>query len=191
MMTTEFERHWWSLGLRGLLAVVFGLVSLIWPNLALGALVLLFGVCALADGVIVTIEAWRKQGSGLWWLLLLLGGIGVGLGIWALSLYGSIPPLLSYLVVPWAIITGLIEIIASLGSHGRLRMLAVGGVISVAFAVMLVMFPITSLVTMIWLIGAFALVIGILLMVIALQARALGQFKLVDVASNGAILAVK
>jgi uncharacterized membrane protein HdeD (DUF308 family) len=190
-MKTELERQWWSLGLRGLLAVLFGLVSLMWPSLALGMLVLLFGVCALVDGVILAVEAWRKQGSGLWWLLLSLGVIGTGLGLWALSLYGSMPPLLVYLVVPWTIVTGLIEIIASLGSHGRLRMLAVGGVISIAFAVVLVAFPITSLVTMIWLVGVFALAIGALLMVIALQARALGQFKSVGINSNGAVLAAK
>ena len=176
-MKTELERQWWSFALRGLLAVLFGLVSLIWPSKTIGALVLLFGAFALVDGVIVTIEALRKQGGGLWWLLLLQGVIGVGFGIWALSSRGLTLPLLSYLVVPWAIITGVLEIVTALGSHGRLRMLAYGGAVSIGFAIVLVVFPSTSLVTVIWLIGAFALVIGILLMVIALQARTSGQLK--------------
>jgi uncharacterized membrane protein HdeD (DUF308 family) len=176
-MKTELERQWWSFGLRGLLAVLFGLVSLIWPSKTIGALVLLFGAFALVDGLIVTVEALRKQVGGLWWLLLLQGVIGVGFGIWALSSRGLTLPLLSYLVVPWALITGVLEIIVGLGSHGRLRMLSYGGVVSIAFAVVLVVFPSTSLVSVIWLIGAFALVIGVLLMVIALQARASGHLK--------------
>jgi uncharacterized membrane protein HdeD (DUF308 family) len=176
-MKAELERQWWSFGLRGVLAVLFGVVSLIWPSKTIGALVLLFGAFAFVDGVILTIEALRKQGGGLWWLLLVQGAIGIGFGVWALLPRGLTLPLLSYLVVPWAVITGLLEIITGLRSHGRLRMLAFGGAISIAFAMVLVVFPSTSLVTVIWLIGVFALVVGILLMVIAAQARASGQLK--------------
>ena len=168
--------HWWALALRGAIAILFGLAALLRPDIALGALILLFGAYALVDGVFAIVGVFGgTRGGTPRWLLLIEGIAGILAGIIAFVLPGLTAILFLYLIAAWAVITGIFEIATAI----RLRQqvtgewaLIVGGVLSVLFGVILaVIGPVAGLLSLIWLIGIYALVFGILMLITAFQVR--------------------
>ena len=167
--------HWWALALRGVIAILFGLAALLRPDIALGALILLFGAYALVDGVFAIVGVFRGTRAGTpRWLLLLEGVVSVLAGIIAFVYPGLTAIALLYLVAVWAIITGLAEIATAI----RLRQeitgewaLILGGIFSVLFGVLLAVLPGVGILSLIWLIGAYAVVFGVLLLIVAFQVR--------------------
>jgi len=140
-----FSSNWWSLALRGLAALILGVLTFAWPEISLTALVFLFGAYALVDGLFTAVAALgAPEGYGSWWALLLEGVFGVAAGILAFFWPGITALVLLYLIAAWAVVTGVFEIIAAV----RLRelitgewMLALGGVVSVLFGVLLAAWP--------------------------------------------------
>jgi uncharacterized membrane protein HdeD (DUF308 family) len=167
--------HWWALALRGVIAILFGLAALLRPGMALVALILLFGAYALVDGIFAVVGVFGGTRSGTpRWLLLLEGVISILAGIIALIFPGLTAVALLYLVVAWAIVTGLVQIATAI----RLRQeitgewaLILGGVLSVIFGLLLAVLPGVGILSLIWLIGAYAVVFGILLLITAFRVR--------------------
>jgi uncharacterized membrane protein HdeD (DUF308 family) len=167
--------HWWALALRGVIAVLFGLAALLRPGIALAALILLFGAYALVDGVFAIVGVFGGTRSGTpRWLLLLEGAVGILAGIIAFVFPGLTAIALLYLVAAWAVITGLAEIAMAI----RLRQeitgewaLILGGILSVLFGLLLAVLPGVGILSLIWLIGAYAVVFGALLLITAFQVR--------------------
>jgi uncharacterized membrane protein HdeD (DUF308 family) len=168
--------HWWALALRGAIAILFGLAALLRPGIALEALILLFGAYALVDGVFAIVGVFGgTRGGTPRWLLLVEGIAGILAGIIAFVLPGLTAILFLYLIAAWAVITGISEIAMAI----RLRQeitgewaLIVGGALSVLFGVILaVIGPVAGLLSLIWLIGIYALAFGILLLITAFQVR--------------------
>jgi uncharacterized membrane protein HdeD (DUF308 family) len=168
--------HWWALAIRGGIAIIFGLAALLRPDIALEALILLFGAYALVDGVFAIVGVFGgTRGGTPRWLLLIEGIAGILAGIIAFVLPGLTAVVLLFLIAAWAIITGVFEIATAI----RLRQeitgewaLIVGGALSILFGVLLaVIGPVAGLVSLIWLIGVYAVAFGILMLITAFQVR--------------------
>ncbi len=167
MSAHSLARNWWLVVLRGLVSVLLGLTAIIWPNLALTALVFLLGIYLLGDGLLaVSAGLSRHNGSQVWWLLLVEGSVGILAGVLALLSPSLTAITLLYLVAAWAILTGMTAIVSAI----RLRkdiadegLLALSGVLSVVLGMILVIWPGATALAAVWLIGAYALVSGLLL----------------------------
>jgi uncharacterized membrane protein HdeD (DUF308 family) len=138
-------RNWWVVLLRGVAGVAFGIITVMAPGISLAALVLLWGAYAFADGVLALVTAIRRVGEGgRWWLLLLEGLVGIAAGVLTLLIPSITAIALLYLIAAWALVTGALEIAAAI----RLRkvisnewLLALSGVASLIFGVLLIVFP--------------------------------------------------
>jgi uncharacterized membrane protein HdeD (DUF308 family) len=184
---------WWSLLIRGIVAVLFGLAALLWPGLTVLLLVSLFGAYALIDGVISVGTAFRERKVvSQWWLLLIEGLVGIAIGVITFVWPAITALILLYLIAIWAIVTGLFEIGAafsgqerstgflgqgrSMGFSGQGRMgrewtLAVAGIISVILGILLIAQPGAGLLTVVLFVAIYAIVFGILLIIRAFQFR--------------------
>lgn len=165
---------WWSLVLRGLAGLAFGILSLVAPGISLAALVLCFGAYAFVDGIFALVMAFRKSERGRWVALSLQGIIGVAAGLAALLLPIVTALALVYLVATWAIITGVLEIVTAV----RLRkviegewLLGLSGLLSVVLGASLALFPGPGALALVVWIAAYAVVSGTVLIVLGIRAR--------------------
>jgi uncharacterized membrane protein HdeD (DUF308 family) len=178
--------NWWSLVIRGLVAILLGLVTFVWPGITLGALVLLFGAYALLDGVLAIAGAWKASRAHERWGVLLLEGLA---GIIAAAITVLWPAITTFalicVIAAWAAVTGIFQIVAAVRLRKAITgewLLALSGVASVAFGVMLMMWPITgALVIALW-VGAYALISGVVLVALGLRLRS--WMKLPDAGSR-------
>lgn len=169
-----FARHWWVLLIRGILAVLFGIMAFALPGLTLVTLVLLYGVYVLADGL----TALWGGGRSRTWSLVLVGILGVIVGIYTFIYPGITTIALLYLIAAWAIVRGIFEIITAIQLRKEIRnewVLIIGGVISILFGVVLVANPAAGALAMVWVIGAYALVFGVLMIALAFRVRGVSQ----------------
>jgi uncharacterized membrane protein HdeD (DUF308 family) len=172
-------RDWWVLLLRGLAGIIFGVLTFIWPATSLAALVLLFGAYAFADGVFALINGIReRRANDYWWVLLLHGILGIAAGVVTFLWPGITALALLYIIAAWALVIGALEIAAAI----RLRkviegewLLALAGLASVVLGVLLFLFPGPGALAMVIWIGAYALVAGVLLVVLAFRLRSWGH----------------
>ena len=168
--------HWWALALRGAIAILFGLAALLRPEIALQALILLFGAYALVDGVFAIVGIFGgTRGGTPRWLLLIEGIAGILAGLIAFMLPGLTALLLLYLIAAWAIITGIFEIATAIRLRREIRgewALILGGALSVLFGVILIVVsPFAAILSLVWLIGVYAVAFGILMLITAFQVR--------------------
>jgi uncharacterized membrane protein HdeD (DUF308 family) len=178
MIDTEIStRHWWAFALRGVAAILFGLLAFILPGATLTVLVLLWGAYVLVDGVLALVSAFRTDHDHRWGLLL-EGVVGVGAGLVTFLLPGLTALVLLYIIAAWALLTGVLELVAAV----RLRKviqnewwLVLGGIASVLFGLVLLAAPGAGALAVVWLIGAYAIVFGILLIGLSLRLHSIGQ----------------
>jgi uncharacterized membrane protein HdeD (DUF308 family) len=168
-MFSFWSRYWWVPVVRGLVAIALGVFAFVWPIATITALVLVFGVVALVDGVLAIaagIAARRLMSD--WWVLLLQGFVGIAIGILTV-VYPSITALaFVVLIAVWAIGVGVLQIVAAVKLRRDISggwWLALGGVLGVAFGILLVSNPVGGGVGVVWLIGTFALVWGAMLII--------------------------
>jgi uncharacterized membrane protein HdeD (DUF308 family) len=174
-MVIVLARNWWALVLRGLFAMLFGIMALAWPGITLGALVLLYGAYALADGVfaIAAVMAGRTGGRP-WWSLLVEGLVGIAVGIMTFAWPGITALVLLYLIAAWAFVTGIFEIVAAIRLREEIRgewLLALSGILSILFGLALVVYPGAGALAVVWLIGAYAIAFGALLIALGFRLR--------------------
>jgi uncharacterized membrane protein HdeD (DUF308 family) len=169
----ELPRHWWVVALRGLAAIVFGILAFVWPGVTLAVLVLLFGAYAIVDGALALYTAVRSGGKNLW-VPLFEGVIGMVAGLVAFFLPGLTALALLFVIAAWAILTGIMEVIAAV----RLRRiinnewaLILSGVLSVIFGLLLVAQPGAGALAVVWLIGIYAVIFGVALLAFAWRRR--------------------
>ena len=150
---------------RGLAAILFGILALVWPGLTLAVLVYLFGFFAVISGIVAVAAALRNREMHGWGALLFEGILGILAGVVALVWPGITALAFLYLLAAWAIITGILQLIAPLAfpmSVGRGVLTALSGVLSIVFGVLIAAQPASGLLTVVWLIGIYAIVVGIL-----------------------------
>jgi uncharacterized membrane protein HdeD (DUF308 family) len=171
-MLHSLARNWWALALRGLVAVLFGLLTFLLPGITLVTLVLLFGAYALVDGFFNLIAFFREPSHH--WAFLVEGIIGVIAGILKFVWPAITAMVLLYLIAFWAIFTGVFEIVAGIRLRKAIAnewLLIVMGVLSLLFGVFILFAPgAGALATVLW-IGAYALVFGIILLALAFRLR--------------------
>lgn len=173
-MFEALVNKWWVLALRGILGILFGIVALVFPGITLAALVLLLGAYAVADGVLALITAVGGDGKDRLWYVL-EGIIGIGLGILVFAYPVISERALIYVIAAWAILTGIVEIMAGFELPiSRDWLLALAGLASVVFGVLVFMNPAAGALSIVWLIGIYAIVFGGLLVGLAFRLRGLG-----------------
>jgi uncharacterized membrane protein HdeD (DUF308 family) len=170
-------RNWWVLVVRGVLAVVFGILAFVLPGATVAALVILFGAFMLVDGLFALVSAWRRADRRTsWWPFVLEGLSGIAIGVITFMWPGVTAFALLYLIAAWAFVTGVFEIVAAIRLRKEIRgelVLALIGLASIIFAVLVILFPGEGAVAIVWAIGAYAVVFGILLIVLGLRLRRL------------------
>jgi len=179
MLLRLLSRHWWVLALRGLLAVIFGILALIWPATTVRVLVILFGIYAIVDGLFSLLSALaNRRRQGAWWLLLIEALAGIAAGILALIWPQVTAFVLLYLIAAWAILTGVLQLIVAFRLRRQVEgewFLVLAGAVSIILGLLLAFQPGSGLIAVVWFIGAYAIVFGILLIVLGFRLRALRQ----------------
>ena len=176
---TQLSRNWWHFAVRGVLAIVFGVLALAWPEAAKTALVLLFGAFVLANGLFTVVTGVQsREYFKQWWALVLEGLTGIVIAVLMFIWPGIAGQALLYVIAAWAILTGIFEIMAAI----ELRNVIVGesvltlyGLLSIVFGVLLFMFPSAGATGIVWAIGFFAIFGGIMEIVFAFRLRDLGR----------------
>lgn len=171
--------HWWTLALRAVAAIVFGILALLLPGLTLLALVLLFGWYAILDGLLTLLAARAAaRHGGRWWWLGIEGLAGLAAGVAAIVLPDLTATVLMVIIGVWAIATGISEIVTAFRLRRTIENeleLVLAGVLSVAFGLVAVAVPGVGALALVWLIGAYAIVFGIVLLALAIRVRGEGE----------------
>ena len=179
-MIEHITRNWWVPLIRGVAATLFGIMALFWPGITLEVLVLFFGAYALVDGVFALLAGLTASGTdtGLRWALVVTGVAGIIIGLVTFFWPGITATLLLAFIITWAIVTGISEIVAAV----RLRavidnewLYILSGVASVVFGVLALIFPGTGALSIVWLIGIYAIVAGVCLVAFAFRVHSLGN----------------
>jgi uncharacterized membrane protein HdeD (DUF308 family) len=171
-LSEVLEGTWWAVGLRGILGIVFGLICLLNPQLAVEVFVILFAAYMLVDGVFTIASGIKAASDGKRWGLLILQGLvsiaaGVVAVVWPLITLVA----LVWIIAIWAIVSGALLLGAAFSlniEHGR-WWLALGGIASLVFGILLVIQPFIGAVVLTLWIGAYAMVFGIFLLILAFQ----------------------
>jgi uncharacterized membrane protein HdeD (DUF308 family) len=171
-------RNWWLFLLRGVLALIFGVAALAVPEAAFLTLVLVFGAFALVDGVFTLISAFTSNvKSENWWWLILEGAFGVIIGILTVVQPAAMGQAWLLLIAAWAVVTGIFEIITAI----RLRKviegefwLILGGLVSVAFGLLVAFYPQSGAIAIGFIIGFYAILFGVFFVMLAFRLRKFG-----------------
>jgi uncharacterized membrane protein HdeD (DUF308 family) len=165
--------NWWAQLLRGIAAVLFGLAALLWPGMTLLVLLVIFALYALVDGLFAIVAGIRDAG-GHRWLLLAEGVLGLLAGLVVLFWPGETALVLVYVISAWAIFTGLLKVIMAISFRRQIEnwwLMGLGGALSVLFGVILGFLPGAGLLTLVWLVGIYALILGLALIVLGFLDR--------------------
>jgi uncharacterized membrane protein HdeD (DUF308 family) len=172
-------KNWWAVALRGMVAIIFGIVAFLMPGPTLLALVFLFAAFAFVDGVFALVSGIRRAESGKPDWLLIIGGIaGIAVGILGFASPDAVAVVLLAWIAAWAILTGILEVVAAYRLREVLQgelLLALNGIVSVLFGLYLIVFPGAGAITIVWIIGLWAIVSGAILLMLAFRLRSRAQ----------------
>ena len=176
-MLMTLAQNWWAIVLRGVFAILFGLGTFFWPGITLVVLILLYGAYALADGVMAVIWALAGRRDGPFpWGVFLAGLAAIAAGLVTILWPGVTALVLLYLIAGWAIVRGVFEVVAAIQLRRELThewLLAGIGVLSILFGLALIVAPGAGALVVIWWIGAFALVAGIMMVSLGFRLKGL------------------
>jgi uncharacterized membrane protein HdeD (DUF308 family) len=177
--TVELARYWWAFILRGVLAIIFGIIAFVSPPTTIAVLVLLFGAWALVDGVFHIAAAIRDRSmTRSFWLTILEGVVSIIAGVLALAFPDVAAASLLLLIAAWSIVTGVVEVVLAIRLREQITgelWLAIGGLLSIAFGVLLILYPTSGAITIVWIIGAYAIVFGIAMIALGWRLRGINQ----------------
>jgi uncharacterized membrane protein HdeD (DUF308 family) len=170
---------WWLVLLRGILLAIFGIIALVSPGIALLALIWVFGLFAILEGIAAVVIGIRSRGEPQWVWTIVQGVVSVLAGIIALIWPGLTALALLFVVAFWAIVVGIGEIGGAFASR-RSGSTSWGwtlaaGILNVLFGVALLIWPASGILTLIWLVGIFTLAGGIVLVVLAFKVRSVAK----------------
>jgi uncharacterized membrane protein HdeD (DUF308 family) len=178
-MLPTLAQNWWAIVLRGVCAVLFGVGAFVWPGITLAVLILLYGAYALIEGVLAVAWALVGRRAGPFpWGVFLAGLAGVAVGVVTFFYPGLTALALLYLIAAWAIVRGVFEIIAAIHLRKELEnewLLALSGLLSVVLGVFLVMAPGAGALAVLWWIGAFSIVFGVLTIFLGVRLKSVND----------------
>jgi uncharacterized membrane protein HdeD (DUF308 family) len=178
-MIEVVARNWWTLLVRGIAAVLFGIAVLVWPDIALAVLVFLWGAYALVDGAFALVMGIRSRTQySNWWVTMLEGVVSIIAGAIAVVWPEITALALLYVVAAWAIITGILEIVAAVQLRKEMTdefWLGLSGVLSVLLGVLLVVYPGTGMLSLLWVLALYEIAFGVATIVLSFRVRALGH----------------
>ena len=179
MLSSLIERYWWIPLLRGIAAILFGIVALAMPGITLASLILVFGVLLLVDGVFTVIHAIQgRNETPRWWMMLLEGLLAVALGVYALRAPAMAAITLLFFIAAWAILSGIIRIALAFALRREIQgewWLILGGFASVLFGVIMVARPGAGALALLTIIGIWSILAGFALVMLAFKARRFGK----------------
>ena len=167
-------RYWWLILLRGIVAIVFGIFAFARPGLTLVTLVLFWGAFTLIDGVLALIHAIMGGNIGSRWWLALVGLAGIAAGILTFMMPGVTLLLLLWFIAVWSIVLGVFQIVGAIRMRKEIDnewTLILSGVVSVLFGLILLTAPISGAIGVAWVIGTYAIIFGVLMVLAALRLR--------------------
>jgi uncharacterized membrane protein HdeD (DUF308 family) len=159
------SRNWWVLLLRGICGIVFGLLAFTWPGITLFSLVLLYGLFVGAEGILELIAAVRGGTVAPRWWLAFAGVIALLACFATFYAPGVTALVLLYIIAAWAVVHGIFEVVGAIQLRKQIDhewMLIFSGILSVAFGIMAFMWPRATALSLVWMIGAYAMIAGIL-----------------------------
>ena len=173
-MVHALAKNWWLLLLRGIAAIIFGLLAFAWPGLTLLTLILFYGAFALVDGVLAIAAAITGGVPGSRWWLAIVGLLGIAAGLLTFLTPGLTALVLLFFIAGWAIVTGVFEIIGAIKLRKEIDnewLLILGGIISVLFGVGMMLAPGAGALALVWVIGAYSVVMGVIFVALAFRLR--------------------
>jgi uncharacterized membrane protein HdeD (DUF308 family) len=176
-MLRTLARNWWAIVLRGIFAVLFGIGTFLWPGITLAVLVLLLGGYLVVDGILAVLWALARRNEGSFsWELFLVGLASLGAGIVTLLWPGVTALALLWVIAVWAIVRGIFEILAAFHLRRELKnewLLVLNGAVTVLFGLVLIFAPVAGILAALWMIGSFAIVAGILMIILGFRLKGL------------------
>ena len=174
VQNAALARNWWAVALRGVAGIIFGLIAILAPAAAMVSLALLFGAYLLIDGVFALVAAARAAGHHERWGMLLAEGV-LNLIMGGIVFVFPAGAILAFVFVTaaWALITGGLMLASASNlhvSHGR-WWLALGGIVSLIWGVLLVVAPLAGALVLTWWLGVYAILFGISMLVLGFQLR--------------------
>lgn len=173
-MLESLARNWWMFVLRGLIAIAFGVGTFFWPGITLAVLVLLYGAFSFADGVTNLALAASGPAGRCRWSHVGLGLLGVAVGVVTFFWPQITTIALLYVIAAWALAHGVLEIVAAVELRKAIQgewLLALSGLASIVFAILLIAFPGQGALVIVWWIGAGAILLGVILVALGLRLR--------------------
>jgi len=176
-MELALARNWWAVALRGVVAIVFGLLAFFWPGFVWLVAVWTFAGFALIDGIFAIVAAVTGHREGRrWWALLLEGIVGIAAGVLALLWPNITLLVLLALIAIWAVVTGVLEIITAIELRRHIPgewLLTLSGILSILLGIALALLPEAGLVVIAWWVGAYAIAFGVVMLGLAFRLREL------------------
>jgi uncharacterized membrane protein HdeD (DUF308 family) len=177
VMASDLARNWWLLALRGVAGILFGIGAFVWPDATLAALILVFGAYVFVDGIFAVVAGIRmRRQLSLWWLVLVEGVAGIILGVLTFRSPDTTALILLTFIAAWSIVSGIFEIATAVRIRTMIAnewLLILSGVVSIVFGALLIAQPNAGEIAIVWLIGAYALLFGMLTLMLALRVRGL------------------
>jgi len=173
-MVHALAKNWWLLLLRGIAAIIFGVLAFAWPGVTLLTLILFYGAFALVDGVLAIIAAITGGAPGPRWWLAIVGLLGIAAGLLTFLMPGLSALVLLFFIAGWAIATGVFQIIGAIQLRKEIDnewLLILGGIISVLFGIGVMLAPGAGALALIWVIGTYAMIIGVLFVALAFRLK--------------------
>ena len=174
-MKSGLGRNWWMVALRGILAVAFGLYALFVPGLALAAIIMAFGVVVLLGGILAIVAGVRRRAEHQpSWAFIVEGIVCVAFGLLALIKPGATALAWLYLISGFAVVSGILHIVAGVELRKQVEgewALILNGILTTVLGILMVLLPWAGLLSLVWLVGAYSLFFGVLLLVLAIRLR--------------------
>jgi len=179
-MLSMFAQNWWIFVIRGVAAIIFGVAAFIWPQQTLTVLVWLFGSYLLIDGAasLVALIAGDPMARRNGWAVALSGIVSIAIGIAAFVWTDAVALSLLYVVAFWAIVVGTLQVTGAIYLRREIEgelWLALGGILTIAFGVILIVFPGAGLLSLVWLVALWAISFGVSSFALAYELRHLNN----------------
>jgi uncharacterized membrane protein HdeD (DUF308 family) len=179
-MLDSMARHWWMFALRGAFAILFGILIVLFPSIAITTFVLLFALYAIMNGVFAIWSVFQNESSAQRWLHIAEGVISILAGIGAFLYPGMTALIMLYIIAIWSIVTGGIQIWLAIQLRKEIEgefWLGLSGLLSVIFGIILILFPGTGVLAVLLIISAYAVVFGVMLVMLSLKLKSLHDEK--------------